>query len=302
MRFLPSPAGQGSSLFDLTLNKEGEGDCGGGGGSPFTWRDKLPEEFNTDPSLKDYKDDETGLVGAVKSLIHSQKMIGADKIALPGKDASSEEVAAFYQKLGAPEKPDGYEFAGPEKPPEGWKYPSEIESEFRRIAHDLHMPKGMAEKTWKELQETLAGRYDKATQTARLAHQERLDKFYETLGAAKDEKLKAMERAAIALGGVEGAAEMKQNGMLQEPVLMNILIQAADLIGSDKLSDNDLGGGDPGFTPAEAKARIAAINADPDLLDPKSPRQKVLIEEKQKLYALAYPNEKREARRQVNAA
>lgn len=53
---------------------------------------------------------------AAKSYWELEKMVGADKagraIVMPKPDAAPEEVAAFWGKLGTPEKPDGYELQG----------------------------------------------------------------------------------------------------------------------------------------------------------------------------------------------
>lgn len=53
---------------------------------------------------------------AAKSYWELEKMVGADKagraIVMPKPDATPEEQAAFWSKLGTPEKPDGYGFQG----------------------------------------------------------------------------------------------------------------------------------------------------------------------------------------------
>lgn len=42
--------------------------------------------------------------------INAEKMIGADKLVLPGKDAKPEDWDSVWNKLGRPEKVDGYQF------------------------------------------------------------------------------------------------------------------------------------------------------------------------------------------------
>lgn len=42
-----------------------------------------------------------------------EKMVGRDKIAIPGKDASPEEYRKIYTALGMPSDPNGYEFQAP---------------------------------------------------------------------------------------------------------------------------------------------------------------------------------------------
>lgn len=71
----------------------------------FNFRDHIDETIRDDPSLATYKD----INGMAKSLINAQKMVGADKVAIPGKYTTPEEMDAFYAKIGRPEAPDGYE-------------------------------------------------------------------------------------------------------------------------------------------------------------------------------------------------
>jgi len=50
-------------------------------------------------------------IGALaEGYVNAEKMIGADKIVLPGKDAKPEDWDAVFNKLGRPEKPDAYQF------------------------------------------------------------------------------------------------------------------------------------------------------------------------------------------------
>ena len=65
------------------------------------WRNAVDEGLRGDASLADITD----INGMVKSYIHGQKMVGADKIVIPGEDASDDERGAFFTKLGRPDEP-----------------------------------------------------------------------------------------------------------------------------------------------------------------------------------------------------
>ena len=67
---------------------------------------KIPKQFENEPWAKEVKslDDLWSKMSGV------QKMIGKDKIALPGEKATKEEISAFHARLGRPENPEGYEF------------------------------------------------------------------------------------------------------------------------------------------------------------------------------------------------
>ena len=58
----------------------------------------LPEELQKEPSLQNF----TNVGDMAKTLVHSQKMVGADKIAIPSKHATEEDWKQVYTKLGLP--------------------------------------------------------------------------------------------------------------------------------------------------------------------------------------------------------
>lgn len=79
--------------------------------------DKLPEEVRGSESLGVIK----SLSDLAKRTVHAEKMVGANKIAVPKADASPEDIAAFREAVGkavpslaTPESVDGYKFDVPE--------------------------------------------------------------------------------------------------------------------------------------------------------------------------------------------
>ena len=97
------------------------------------WIKNVPEDMRGEPSLALVKD----FPGLVKSYVHGQKMVGADKIALPGTDASDDTWNEFYGKLGRPETAADYGLKKPEDLPEGFPYSEDIEKDFGEQAHKL---------------------------------------------------------------------------------------------------------------------------------------------------------------------
>lgn len=69
------------------------------------WRSMISEDLRDDASLA-----HIGSIDSMaKSYINAQKMVGADKIAIPGSWATDEDWAGVYNKLGRPEDSAGYE-------------------------------------------------------------------------------------------------------------------------------------------------------------------------------------------------
>lgn len=74
------------------------------------WRVLLPEELQGEESLEFVND----FPGAMKQLVNAQHMIGKDKIAVPGPNATPEELDAFQVALGRPKTMDEYKVELPE--------------------------------------------------------------------------------------------------------------------------------------------------------------------------------------------
>ena len=103
------------------------------------WRDCLPEDIRNEPSLNSIKH-----FGALaKSYVAAQKMVGANKIALPGEHATPEELNTFYKALGRPDSADKYSVEDIEIP-KGFALDDAQVKEFREFAFN----NGLNQKTF----------------------------------------------------------------------------------------------------------------------------------------------------------
>ena len=71
------------------------------------FKDLIPESFKEEKSLQNFNNMED----FVKSYLHAQKMVGANKIPVPTKYATEEDWQEVYNKLGRPETPDDYKYS-----------------------------------------------------------------------------------------------------------------------------------------------------------------------------------------------
>ncbi len=71
----------------------------------------IPEDYKEEKSLQNF----SNMNDFVKSYLHSQKLVGADKIPVPNKLATDEDWNAVYERLGRPETPDGYKYDLPKE-------------------------------------------------------------------------------------------------------------------------------------------------------------------------------------------
>ena len=70
----------------------------------------IPNEYKEEKSLQNFNK----MDDFVKSYLHSQKLVGLDKIPVPNKHATDEDWKEVYKRLGSPETADGYKYSLPE--------------------------------------------------------------------------------------------------------------------------------------------------------------------------------------------
>ena len=79
--------------------------------SKVDFKSLIPDAYKEEKALQNFQD----MDGFVKSYLHSQKLVGSDKIPIPNKYATDEDWNAVYEKLGKPTSPDGYEYNLPKE-------------------------------------------------------------------------------------------------------------------------------------------------------------------------------------------
>lgn len=94
---------------------------------PFGAFDQDTREWVTKRQFKD-------VASIVKTAREQDKLLG-NAIRVPGKDAKPEDVEAYLNKLGRPEKADGYDFSVPKDLPETLPYDGERATGFKALAH-----------------------------------------------------------------------------------------------------------------------------------------------------------------------
>jgi len=70
------------------------------------FKDLIPEDFREEKALDNFNNMED----FVKSYLHAQKLVGADKIPVPNKHSTDEDWHEVFKRLGAPETPEDYKY------------------------------------------------------------------------------------------------------------------------------------------------------------------------------------------------
>lgn len=71
----------------------------------------IPEAYKEEKSLQNF----SNMNDFVKSYLHSQSLVGADKIAVPNKYATDEDWKQVYKKLGTPDSAESYKYDLPDQ-------------------------------------------------------------------------------------------------------------------------------------------------------------------------------------------
>ena len=92
------------------------------------FRDLIPENFREEKALDNFNNMED----FVKSYLHAQKLVGADKIPVPNKHATEEDWNEVFKRLGAPSDPNDYKYDFKDQEMDQGKV-----QEFNKTAHRL---------------------------------------------------------------------------------------------------------------------------------------------------------------------
>lgn len=114
-----------------------------GGNNQPTWMEQLPDDLKSNDNLTGFAT--IGDLG--KSYLDLQGK-SVNSIQIPGDGANDDARSTFFNKLGRPDKPEGYEFKRPDMP-EGTNYDEDMENKFRDEAHKLGMNQTQAEGAYK---------------------------------------------------------------------------------------------------------------------------------------------------------
>ena len=73
----------------------------------INFKDVLPEKYKDEKALSNF----TSMDDFVKSYLSAQRLVGANKVAIPNKMATDEDWEEVYSKLGRPAKPEDYKYS-----------------------------------------------------------------------------------------------------------------------------------------------------------------------------------------------
>jgi hypothetical protein len=193
----------------------------------------IPEEYKEEKALSNFNNMEDLL----KSYLHAQKMVGANKIAVPNKMATEDDWKEVFKKLGAPEKPDDYKYSFKEDEIN----PEQLKS-FNETAHKLGLLPKQAENLIKFYQEMNSVGEQSKLQTAQAKQLEAESLLKKEFGAEYGKRLDQAKRLASETFG----KELLNNTILKDGSRLgdNVEIIRAFTMLADKLSEDEIVKGD----------------------------------------------------------
>lgn len=253
-----------------------------------TWLDTLPEDLRSNPSLQRYK--EGGPEVLAKSYLNLERMIGFDKVPLP-KDANDNEAwNHVYKSLGRPDDPGGYQFAKPEKLPEGMTYDDNMETWWRQAAHKSGLSARQAAALHGEYLKNFEGNMQLS---AKIAGEEAIKcktELRRDWGAEYELRRGMVNREFSTLAPTLQEKISKSNLARDPEFLKYIADVAARTKGETEAKLGAPGGG--AQTPEAVKASIAKHRQEYSsaLMDRMHPDHELRVRELNKMYETLFPN------------
>ena len=236
----------------------------------------IPEEYREEKSLQNF----SKMDDLVKSYLHSQKMVGLDKIPVPNKHATEEDWKEVYKRLGSPETAEDYKYTLPED----HAVPEDTLKSFSEQAVKLGLLPNQADGIMKYYNDVINNGVNeqniKSEEARKVSEQELRKEF----GSTFDNKITGARNLATATLG----ADFLNTTMLADGSKLgdNPQIVKAFANLSEKLSEDDIVKGDtPDYmTTNDITKQIAALQQQGSAYwDKKHPGHAVSVDEVQAL-------------------
>lgn len=204
--------------------------------TPADWRTTLPEEIRADPSLKDLAD----VPALAKSFINAQKLIGTDKIPKPRDDWTEDQWRQFYQGIGAPDKPEGYELPKDLKLPDGLAVVPEELDAWRKEFMAAGLTKKQANRILANYFARAGTEFTKAATDRTAATTQAELALKQEFGDQYDANLDIARAALKKFGSESLANQMVSTGLGSHPDMVRLLLK----IGKMTMEDSAHGAGE----------------------------------------------------------
>ena len=249
-----TPTAQGAQGAASGVDKSGGDPNAAGAAGATNWISALPKELQEDASLKKFTD----IQGLAQSYINAQKLIGADKIPVPGKHSTEEDWKNVFQKLGLPETPDKYEVKFGEQATLDKKFVDE----FKTLSHKAGILPKQAQQLADWFTQSNASAEAEIIKTREAQVAKEINDLRTEWGKAFDDKIQYANNALTKFADKETMDYFAKTGLANDVRLVKLLSGMGEqLFKEGKIADS--GGTSGRLSPMEARKEANKIIGDP---------------------------------------
>ena len=250
----------------------------------------LSDDNRNDPTIKNMAE---GSVDDMATMLrNSQKMVGADKLNIPGKDASDDEWTNVYKKLGRPDTAEDYNFRYIDELPEQYR-DQDLLGKFGKLAFENGYSAKQAHAAFQFHQEVAAAEVARKEQVKEETLQAGRESLEKEWGNAFDDKCRLANSVLRNIkGGDEFRQALKEKDLGNDPRIMRFLADAiGPNIGEDRLIGLDTSNRNASNTPEVADAKMAEMRSHPAFGDKYHPENATIKAQYHELIKDKYPED-----------
>jgi len=204
-------------------------------------------------SIKKFVNDkgEINHANVLKSYIHSQSLLGKDKMIMPNKDFTDENWNEFFDKAG---RPSLEEYSIENNVPEGVEADEELFKNFKAKAHELGLLPRQAQGISDFYNSLISDMTKQQSEQSSSFIEEQKNILKKEWGMAFDKKITAAEAGLKQFASEEDIKVLKDLGIFDTAAGTKLFAKIGEGLAEDTFHEKAKG--NFGMTPAEVKAKI----------------------------------------------
>ena len=219
----------------------------------INFKDIIPEKYKDEKALSNF----TSMDDFVKSYLSAQRLVGANKVAIPNKMATDEDWEEVYSKLGRPAKPEDYKYSFSEE-----EINQDQLKNFNETAHRIGLLPKQAERIIKFYNEMNTQAEVDNQKMFEAKQTEAMADLKKEFGPTYTKRLDQAKKLAVETLG----NEMLNNTVLKDGSRLgdNVAVIKAFSMLADKLSEDEIikGEGTGYQTASEIEKEISELTED----------------------------------------
>jgi hypothetical protein len=217
------------------------------------WKASIPEEIKSAPYFKTVDSVET----LARNYANAQKLIGANKVAIPGDKATDDDWSKVWDTLGRPKDGTGYKI----ERPKDVTIPLDEGSEkaFRDMAHKAGLTQRQMQSIFGDYMQFAQKSMNTLEEMSASLRDQSIAELKKDWGREYDANLKRVQETAPRIFNEAEIESLKKKGLADDPSFIRAVHKMAVAMGEDKIDGKPVG---QGLTPADAQRKANEIIGD----------------------------------------